>query len=92
VHQGASVGGFIAEEARDRKPPATREGARESQVFGLFLIGDVLQHNAGELRHQRPEASIFLQEPDDAGIEISVKAVIIPKSRRYNPIALARRI
>ena len=58
---GARSARFIAEPARDRKPPAVAGGAQAIQAFGLFLIGDVLQHEAGELRHQRPQPGVLLE-------------------------------
>jgi hypothetical protein len=76
----------------DARPEASGSGRRVSArwVSGLFLIGDVLQHQAGELRHQRPQAGVFFQKPDHAGIEIAVKAVVVAETRWRKPLALRR--
>jgi hypothetical protein len=86
-----AFGRFIAERARDRKPPARPEGLASGPAFCLFLIGDVLQHEAGQLCHQRPQPGIFFQKADHAGIEITIKAVFIAKPRRCNAVALGGR-
>ena len=78
-----------AASGKSRPAPVLVRHSRPEFTKHLFLVDDVLEHEARELGHQRPQPGVFLQQLDHVRIHVRVETVVlVPNSRCGNWIPL----